>query len=46
MLTNETITFGKYKGAALALMMRDRSYCVWLLEQDWFKNSYEFYTIV
>ena len=42
MLTNETITFGKYKGAKAALMLRDRSYCEWLLNQDWFKNSYEF----
>lgn len=42
MLTNETITFGKYKGAKAALMLRDRSYCDWLLNQDWFKNSYEF----
>ena len=42
MLTNETITFGKYKGTALTHMLRDRSYCDWLLNQDWFKNSYEF----
>ena len=42
MLTNETITFGKYKGSKLTHMLRDRSYCDWLLNQEWFKTSYEF----
>lgn len=42
MLTNDTITFGKYKGSSLGRVLRDRSYCGWLLEQDWFQNNYEF----
>lgn len=41
-LTNESITFGKYKGSTLSRVLRDRSYCSWLIEQDWFKNNYEF----
>ena len=42
MLTTETITFGKYKGSVLGYMLKDRSYCKWLLEQDWFQNGYEY----
>ena len=41
-LDNDTITFGKYKGTTLGRILRDRSYCNWLLEQDWFENSYEY----
>jgi len=41
MLTNETITFGKYKGSTLSKVLRDRSYCKWLLEQEWFLTNYE-----
>ena len=41
-LEKESITFGKYKGCELSKMLRDRAYCKWLLEQDWFKNNYEF----
>lgn len=42
MLTNESITFGKYKGNTLVNVLKDRSYCKWLLEQDWFQNGYEY----
>lgn len=42
MLTTESITFGKYKGSTLGHMLKDRSYCKWLLEQDWFQNGYEY----
>jgi hypothetical protein len=42
MLTNDTITFGKYKGKTLSLILRDRKYCEWLLNQDWFKENYEY----
>jgi len=41
LLDQDTITFGKYKGSILSRVLRDRSYCKWLLEQDWFKNNYE-----
>jgi hypothetical protein len=36
------ITVGKYKGKYLKDLLRDRKYCEWLLQQDWFKESYEF----
>ena len=41
-LTEETITFGKYKNSTLEKVLKDRSYCCWLIQQDWFKNNYEF----
>ena len=41
-LSIESITFGKYKGNTLKTVLKDRSYCEWLLLQDWFKNSYEY----
>jgi len=36
------ITVGKYRGKYLKDLLRDRKYCEWLLQQDWFKKSYEF----
>ena len=42
MLTTESITFGKYKGSTLGHMLKDRNYCKWLLEQDWFHTGYEY----
>jgi len=42
MLTNQTLTFGRYKGSTLGRVLRDRGYCSWLLEQDWFQNNYEY----
>lgn len=42
MLSTESITFGKYKGTTLARVLRDRSYCKWLVEQEWFPISYEY----
>ena len=45
MSTNELdinlITFGKYKNKYLKDLLKDRSYCKWLLVQDWFLN-YEY----
>lgn len=41
-LTKETITFGKYKDMHLSTILKDRSYCKWLIEQDWFKEQYEY----
>jgi len=40
-LKQDSITFGKYKGTSLERVLRDRKYCEWLLEQDWFQNNYE-----
>jgi len=42
MLSTETITFGKYKNGTLNQVLKDRSYCDWLLKQDWFITSYEY----
>jgi hypothetical protein len=41
-LNSDTITFGKYKNGTLHQVLKDRSYCVWLLKQEWFKNNYEY----
>lgn len=35
------ITFGKFENRYLKDMLRDRKYCLWLKEQDWFKNNYQ-----
>lgn len=42
MLTNESITFGKYKGKTLGHVLKDRGYCTWLTCQEWFRESYEY----
>ena len=42
MLTNESITFGKYKDCTLGHVLKDRGYCKWLLEQDWFQENYQY----
>jgi hypothetical protein len=41
-LNEDSITFGKYKDLTLNEMLRDRKYCEWLLEQDWFPKQYEY----
>ena len=41
-LENDSITFGKYKGSTLSRVLRDRSYCKWLILQDWFQTNYVF----
>lgn len=42
MLTNESITFGKYKGKTLSYVLKQRKYCAWLQSQQWFRESYEY----
>jgi hypothetical protein len=39
-LNSDTITFGKYKNGTLKQVLRDRSYCTWLLKQEWFQSNY------
>jgi len=39
-LSQDSITFGKYNGKTLSELLRDRQYCKWLLNEDWFKNNY------
>jgi len=41
-LNVDSITFGKYKDKNLADVLRDRKYCEWLLQQDWFETNYEY----
>jgi hypothetical protein len=41
-LNSDTITFGKYKNGTLQNVLRDRSYCTWLLKQEWFQSNYEY----
>jgi len=41
-LKNDTITFGKYKNKTLSDVLKDRSYCKWLIKQEWFVNNYSY----
>lgn len=41
-LSSDTITFGKYKNGTLQDILKDRSYCIWLLQQEWFQKNYEY----
>lgn len=41
-LSEDSITFGKYKGFTVNKLLRDRKYCEWLLKQDWFEKQYEY----
>jgi hypothetical protein len=41
-LTQDTVTFGKYKGHCLQDVLRDRDYCKWLIGQPWLQEQYEF----
>lgn len=41
-LDNTMITFGRYKNKKLPQLLRDRKYCSWLLEQDWFERRYTY----
>lgn len=41
-LNSDSITFGKYKNHTLTDVLKDRTYCKWLLEQEWFQNNYEY----
>jgi hypothetical protein len=33
------VTFGKYKGQSAELLKNDKSYCDWLIKQDWFISN-------
>ena len=41
-LSNDTITFGKYKNKTLSDVLKDREYCRWLTQQEWFANNYSY----
>lgn len=36
------ITFGKFENRYMKDMLRDRKYCHWLSDQEWFKTNYEY----
>jgi hypothetical protein len=38
----DSITFGKYKDKRLSDVLKDRGYCHWLIEQEWFQKNYEY----
>lgn len=42
MLTVDSITFGKYKGKTLSSLLRDRTYCKWLVGEEWFQTNYPY----
>jgi len=42
MLTQDTITFGKYNNKTLHYLLKDRGYCTWLVQQEWFRTNYEY----
>lgn len=41
-LSKDVFTFGKYKNITLDNVLRDRKYCKWLVQQEWFKKQYEY----
>lgn len=41
-LSRDSITFGKYKGSTLDVILKDRNYCKWLLAQEWFQSNYSY----
>lgn len=41
-LNLDSITFGKYKNGTLQQVLKDRSYCDWVLKQEWFQTNYEY----
>lgn len=41
-LTQDSITFGKYKGTTLQRMLKDRGYCAWFLQQTDMKEKYQY----
>lgn len=41
-LNQESITFGKYNKKSLSDVLKDRDYCKWLKNQDWFQKDYEY----
>jgi len=45
-LNVDLVTFGKYKNKYLSDVLRDRSYCKWLLNQDWFSNYSYLHSVI
>jgi hypothetical protein len=41
-LNINSITFGKYRGKTLDVMLKDRDYCKWLVNEEWFQTNYEY----
>jgi len=41
-LNPDLFTFGKYKDLTLDNVLKDRNYCKWLVQQEWFEKQYEY----
>lgn len=41
-LNVNSITFGKYNGKQLEVMLKDRDYCKWIINENWFQTNYEY----
>lgn len=41
-LSEDSINFGKYKDLTIDHVLKDRKYCAWLVQQDWFSKQYEY----
>lgn len=35
-----TVTFGKYRGQPLSVLIKDKQYLQWCQQQDWFQKKY------
>jgi hypothetical protein len=40
MANSEMVPFGKYKGQPVEALAADKSYCEWLVAQDWFRSRF------
>ena len=40
MSTNQTISFGKYKGQPLTILLKDKPYLKWCQQQSWFQEKF------
>jgi hypothetical protein len=42
-LCEDYVSFGKYCGMTIDVLLKDRSYCHWIIDQEWFKNYSHLY---
>ena len=39
-LLHDTVTFGKYRGQPVSVLLGDAGYCCWLLKEEWFRSEH------
>ena len=39
-MSNETVSFGKYKGQPMSKLLEDQSYFKWCKQQEWFQEKF------